>query len=290
MMDISCATSAILFILSNILSIVSLKKYQNRSNFDYEAFNELDPTHIQEEWEYRNEHRNLELSAGVINAVAWFSLLIPMLQVVWVQSVSGTRQLALHVTVVVLAFGAATTELIGRVLYTGSTNAAQWLAKDFNLDNWLSEDSNDEIGWRTLEMIHVVVRGMLLWIDALEWLALFGISMLLFVSIQTQKDHLLGRRWALFGVILGLFSIVDFAADVLRLESWRSFSEIAFVTTAINRVILIPGWLFWLGYQLPQAKALARKQSTTVAEGMQASSVVVAKDATEEQTESATLT
>ena len=69
-------------------------------------------------------------------------------------------------------------ELLARLLTVGMTNAAQWLAKDFNLDDWDSE--GDGTGWRVLEMIHIVTRGMVLWIDAFEALALLGIAIVIF--------------------------------------------------------------------------------------------------------------
>jgi hypothetical protein len=89
-----------------------------------------------------------------------------------------------------------------------------------------------------------------------EWLALFGISVLLFVSVKRQTERLLSLSWASLGLVMGLLSLIDFAADILRLESWRTFSEIAFGITMLNRLVLLPVWLIWLGCQLPRAKEL----------------------------------
>jgi hypothetical protein len=257
MMDISSLTAALLFVLGNILDYVYKNKFRSRSHFSYADFTALDPAFIEEEWEYLSEYRSLELAAGVMNAMAWFALMIPLLQVAWIQSHSGTRQVGVHVTVAALALGGSMTEFIARLLQIGTSLAGEWLAKDFNLDNWLSESSNDKIGWRTLQVVHLVVRGMLLWVDAAEWLALFGISVLLFVSIQRQTERLLSLSWASVGLAMGLLSLIDFAADVLRLESWRSFSEVTFWITMINRLVVLPVWLIWLGCQLPRAKEFA---------------------------------
>jgi hypothetical protein len=98
---------------------------------------------------------------------------------------------------------------------------------------------------------------MILWVDAVEWLALFGISVLLFISIHSQKERLLSLPSASVGLVMGLLALIDFAADILHLESWRSFSEIAFWITMLKRLIILPVWLLWLGYQLPKAKELA---------------------------------
>lgn len=39
------------------------------------------------------------------------------------------------------------------------TNASQWLANDFNLSDWGGVEEG--IGWRVLEMIHIVTVGKL---------------------------------------------------------------------------------------------------------------------------------
>jgi len=73
------------------------------------------------------------------------------------------------------------------------TNASLWLAQDFNLEDW---DDGDVMGtgWRVLEMIHIVTAGMLLWIDAFESLALFGIVSVIFYSIETEPRFEVKRR------------------------------------------------------------------------------------------------
>jgi hypothetical protein len=257
MMDISSVIAAILFVVGSIIEYVYMNKFRDRSHFNYTDFTSLDPTFIEEEWQFLSEHRSLELAAGTLNAMAWFALLIPVVQVAWIQSYSGTRQIGVHVTVAALALGGSLTEFIARLLIIGTSAAGEWLARDFNLDNWTGEDSNDKIGWRTLQVVHLVVQGMTLWVDAVEWLALLGISVLLFVSIHSEKERLLSMPWASVGLVMGLLALIDFAADILRLESWRTFSEIAFWITMLNRLVLLPVWLVWLGYQLPSAKELA---------------------------------
>ena len=160
MMDISSLTAALLFVIGNIIDYVYKSKFRDRSHFNYTDFTSLDPTFIEEEWQFLSEHRSLELAAGTLNAIAWFALLIPVLQVAWIQSCSGTRQIGVHVTVAALALGGSLSEFIARLLIIGTSSAGEWLARDFNLDNWISESSNDKIGWRTLQVVHLVVRGM----------------------------------------------------------------------------------------------------------------------------------
>ena len=49
-------------------------------------------------------------------------------------------------------------ELLARLLTVGMTNASQWLAKSFNLEDW-TQEGGDGTGGRVLEMIHVVTSG-----------------------------------------------------------------------------------------------------------------------------------
>jgi hypothetical protein len=138
-------------------------------------------------------------------------------------------------------------------MYTGSTNAMEWIATDFNLDNWLSEDSNDGIGWKTLEVVHIAIRGTLLWVGAIEWLFLAGIFGLLYISVRTQQYRVFGMRWATFGAVLACLCIIGFAFELLRFASWKTFTKASGIITFINRVVLFPFWLYWLSIQLPKA-------------------------------------
>ena len=62
-----------------------------------------------------------------------------------------------HIAIQKLAVFGSLIELLARLLVVGMNNALIWLAKDFNLSNWTSE--NDGIGWRVLDMIHTVAHG-----------------------------------------------------------------------------------------------------------------------------------
>ena len=105
MIDITCVVAATLFEISNVIFFVFYAKYRNRSHFDYQTFTQLDPSYIQEEWEFRFNNRSLELASGIINALAWLVLAMPILQAAWIQSNRGKRQLGIHVGIAVLALG-----------------------------------------------------------------------------------------------------------------------------------------------------------------------------------------
>ena len=304
-MDKSCLASAGLFCLSNLIGAIFLAKYHQQQNHDFALFQQFNVEFIQKEWKWRNEHFALETAAGVCNAVAWFILAIPLLQVAWVQyqlqnasvmqqqqqqqqqGTNITKALGLHMTIALLAVGGAITELTSHLMYLGTTNALEWLSKDFTLVNWVSNSSNnndedaddaaggsdvDSVGWKTLELVHIALRGMLLWISAMEMLFLAIIFLLLFVSIKSQhvnnnNRRLFSMKWVYFGVILAALCSLDFAAEILRFENWRLFSAFSILITFLNRVILFPAWLLWLGRQLPGAiqmvTASSAKEATT---------------------------
>ena len=184
--------------------------------------------------------------------------------------------MGLHITVVVLALGGSFSELLARLLALGSNNALTWMASSFNLDDWKVMTTNstngnidDMIGWRTLEMIGIAFSGMLLWIDAVEYLFLSGIFIILAFSIRTD-NQLFGMRWAKFGVVLAVLGIFDFAAAILRFERWGTFSVIGTLINILNQLILFPIWLIWLGRQLPKAEETrnAAKRATLETESV----------------------
>mmetsp|Transcript_14434 Transcript_14434/g.29831 ORF Transcript_14434/g.29831 Transcript_14434/m.29831 type:complete len:344 (+) Transcript_14434:100-1131(+) len=206
MWDIKCIAAAMCFATSNILFAVHTSRLLLRPNLtdddeeegtsSIELWKELNPTHIQGQWARMSEERPIMASASLLNVVAWFLMIGPLLQSAWVLSRGGRRLVGPHVLLAMLAVCGGLVELLARLFYVGMMNAAQWLARDFNLDDW--GGNAEGIGWRVLEMIHVVTRGMLLWIDAFESLALFGIFALLFYSVTTEtalvKRELASKR------------------------------------------------------------------------------------------------
>ena len=266
--------AAVLSVLSNILYIVYFSIYATkRPHFDYQTFKQLDPEFIQVEWQFRNSYRSLELAAGLLGSLYWFFLAIPILQVAWILSNGGKERMGIHVTVALFAIGGSLSECFARLMYIGSTNTTEWLSKDFNLDNWLGTGVDDGIGWRTLEVAHLVVSGIILWIDAFEWFALAVICTLLVVSIRlSNRDDKVSKLstcfttgWIRLCVVLAIFSIIDFAAEILRFQSWRVFSTVALFFSAANRLILLPSWLFLMAKQLPLAKRIFDSNNGTVA-------------------------
>ena len=192
-------------------------------------------------------------SARLLGAIAWFSFCVPILNVVWVLSVGGKRRVGLHVVIAALALGGSIAELLARLMMVGVENVGIWLSKDWNLDSWANE--NDGLGWRTLEISYMLCRGIILWIDAFEWLALFGMFTLIFVSLRADRESAtFSMKWAYLGLVVGTLSLVAFLADTLRFLSWRIMTSIEMFVAILNTLILFPTWLIWLGKQLPQLR------------------------------------
>ena len=159
--------------------------------------------------------------------------------------------MTLHLGIAVFAIIGSFTEFIAQILLIGVSSAAQWIASSFNLDDW-SEEGSDGYGWRSLEVTWIVSHGMVVWIDAVEWLFLAGIMFMVYASVRSSgvTESPFTQNWARLSLLIGFVCFADFAADLLRLESWRTFMAIAQLLAAINRLILLPLWLFWLGRSL----------------------------------------
>lgn len=222
---------------------------------------DLDPVYIEEEWKRRAEVQVVTSSALVVGAFAWFCLCVPILNVAWILSAGGKRRIGLHVAIAALAIGGSISELLVRLMMLGMENIGLWFAKDWNLDNWGNSDaSSDGMGWRVLEVAYMFSNGIILWVDAFEWLALFGIFALIYTSLivdgyANSSEMTFSIRWAKLGLVIGALSLIAFVADVLRFLSWRTFSVVRIFVTVVNTLILFPLWLIYLGRQLPKIRS-----------------------------------
>jgi hypothetical protein len=255
-MDITCVLAALLFFTGNLLLLIFYAKEAKRDHYDYDTYIQLDPEYIQTEWEFRIEHRPKFLAAGLINGLAWFFFSFPIIQLAWILSQRGSKSLWLHIAIAILALVGSFTEWISRLLYIGSSMATELLVKEFNLDNWVSSNSGDGVGWRSLEVTHIVTSGLILFIDAFEWIALCLILILVHISVRRWRVHdsvTFGACWNSIGLFIALLSLLDFVSEILRLDGFKLFGQIAFWYAAANRLILLPLWLLMLGCRLPYA-------------------------------------
>mmetsp|Transcript_27841 Transcript_27841/g.75749 ORF Transcript_27841/g.75749 Transcript_27841/m.75749 type:complete len:280 (+) Transcript_27841:308-1147(+) len=267
MFKISCASllAAIFFVIGNALTITYYVKEYQRSHFDYDDYTNLDPGYIEVEWGFRIINRPLYLSAGILNVIAWFFLMFPIVHLSWILSQGGKKWIGLHIAIGVLILTGSLTEWISHVLYIGASMTSELLAREFNLDNWITSNSEDQIGWRTLEMTHIVTYGFVSAIGAIEWLILSVVMVLIHISVKRWRRNVdsttFSACWNALGLFVALMSMLEFTAEVLRLSGFRSFAKIAFWYSSANRLILIPTWLVLLGSRLPYASLKLNQQA-----------------------------
>ena len=254
-MDLSCLIAAACFITGGALSVTLHVREKNREHFDYAQFTMLQPDYIQKDWAFRRENQSIGLASGFINAFAWIFLSIPMIQSAVILSRGGTRKLSVHIFIGVLVVAGCVMEFLARFMSLGQENWGVWLSQEYNLQNWASATSNDNIGWRTLEVSHLINYGTVIWIDSFEYLCL-GFALLLFyasVNSLPLDGPMITRSLAGFGLFIGLFSLADFVAGILRLKDWSTFRMLSMIISVINRLVLLPLFLLILGMQLPRA-------------------------------------
>jgi len=183
--------------------------------------------------------------------------------VAWLQSAAfgHRRQIGIHIAVVAMAVAGSISELLARLLYIGITSAEEWLAKDFNLNNWsdfLFRQTNaiydDGNGWRTLEMMSIASHGMLLWVDTIELVFFFGVTTFLYISVHKSQARWFKLNWARLGALIGVLSIVEFVFVILRYQNWNAYGRVEKSVTRVNDFVLSPIWLLWLARQLPKAE------------------------------------
>lgn len=253
-MDPTCIAAAAFFVAGNAISITYMVRERKKSHFDYEQFTLLDPNYIQEDWKFRRHQQKLEIAGGFMNAFSWLLLAIPMIQVCIILSQSGTRQLSTHMSIAVLVCAGCAMEFLARFMHLGILQWGNWLSKEYNMENWTAQ-GNDNIGWRTLEVSHLVNYGTVVWIDSFEFLCL-GLALILFyasVNSLPPDGPRISRPLAGFGLFIGLFSLADFVSGVLRLRDWGTFRILTMLISVINRTVLLPIFLLVLGRQLPFA-------------------------------------
>mmetsp|Transcript_5595 Transcript_5595/g.8103 ORF Transcript_5595/g.8103 Transcript_5595/m.8103 type:complete len:307 (+) Transcript_5595:44-964(+) len=256
MVDCICLMSAFFFLLSNILGTVLVAKNANHLTFNLQKWVDLEPSYLIDQWNQRSSSSALFQASSIFNAFAWFLFAIPVTQVAWALSRGGKRRVGVHMAIAGFALGGALAELIARLLIFGSFGAAMFVHKRFNKEHWLpdsiSNGAEDLMGWKALEIVFIITEGIVVWIDAFEWISLFFVLILLYFSVGTQMDdqRKLDMWWARLGLFIGFLTFVDFAIDVLRLEDWKTFTQIAIAISFFNTVLLLPIWLIWLGFSM----------------------------------------
>lgn len=158
--DCVCILSALLFFTSNLLEIISDGMRGRSGSANVESLKQMDPDYLMSRWLGQDQTiANLAMSSGILKTLAWFTFMVPILQVGWILSRGGKRLLGCHAIMSSLAVGGALAEVISRLMLIGSYMAANWVAQDFNLYNWTDNANDDMIGWRVLQIAFIIVEG-----------------------------------------------------------------------------------------------------------------------------------
>lgn len=257
MPNISCLLAALTVFLGNTLLVAYYGLESDRQHWDQTAYSQLDPEFLHLDWIWRKDNRQLEVAGKMITAVSWVIMTAPIMQLAVVSSLGGDRQLWLHVSIVCLSMGAAITEITAQLMHLGTFNAAVWVTNEFTLDNWMTTTSEDGVGWQSLEVSYRDAVGLTLWVDSVEYLALSIMFSMIFWSIYSMGNmpQSVGMGLAGFAFFIGVLSLADFIAYVVRLKFWATASLIGRIISVLNRVIFIPLWFLILSCKLPAATA-----------------------------------
>jgi len=257
-MEITCLVSAITFFLGNLIqmSVQRAKLTIMQNHWDKPTFRALDGEYLWKWWYHRRKLAEWDICAGFFMAMAWVFLAIPIVQIAYAESKGGKRKLWIHVTMACLAIIGCTTEFLTRLLEIGVWNSSNWIATNFEMKDWTEDGNRDFTGYRVLEIIYQVVSGTYLWMDAIEYLALFGIFLLNFMSIKALAPDQRHPLIYALSLALAFFCLLDGVFLLLRLQNWQLFTFIGYVFTAVNRLILIPLWLVIMAHWLPTALTL----------------------------------
>jgi hypothetical protein len=268
-----CLFSAVLFWVSSALLITMFvtRRNQGQSGFSRDEYLSLDPTAIEERWSIREDEKALFYASGFLNGIFWIIFCIPICEMAWILTYGGKRAIGTNIGIAVFVIGGALTEWLSHLFWIGTSTTSMVLAKDFNLNEWLRSDiailldidGDDGLGWRTLEVNHVVTSGLIWIVGAFEWLALIGVFTLTFVSVygwRKEDETSFSPRWNALGLFIAFLCVLEFTGEILRFEGLKWTGPFIVLYAILNRIILIPAWIISLGYQLPQArkKALER--------------------------------
>lgn len=264
--SILCWLATVVFMTSNVVDIVLIVVRKDNETNDRDVYLELLPEVIQQSWTERFDEKGLFYAAIYLNCAFWIIFTLPVIEMAWILSRSGTQALGWNAGIVVFALGGAWTEWFSNMFWAGMSISSLNLAENFNLDEWLRPDlaaslgvsGDDGLGWRDLELNSIVTSGMVWFVGIFEWLCLAGIFVFAFFSVlkwRTQDQSTFGARWNALGLFIGLLALVEFAVEIALFEGFTLAAPIFLLYTALIRLILIPAWIISLGYQLPRATA-----------------------------------
>lgn len=269
-MDITCVAVLLLTMATNILKLIANFSFGSiavsdvpHKDFSYESWSSLDPDYLKMTCESRSSRRILHAIVSLSSSISGYALYVPIFQLCWIFSRGGKRTTVNHLSIFFLALSGGLSELMASLMLTGFRTVAHAFSESDEISNWGSRDwaltvdgesyrSDDGIGLRALEIIYLMSAGLTTWVDAFEYICIFGIFVILYFEIMTELTSY--RSWSRIGLAIGIINLFEFFAEIMRLKSWSFWSNAAVFLGDISSWILIPCWLIILGKGLPKIR------------------------------------
>jgi len=265
---ILCCLCAVLFWVCNAIDIIVIAQRSTQWTIEEADYKQLLPNYIVDDWLIKYGTKPLELASGFIKGIFWVIFCLPIIEMAWVLSKGGERNLVLNLGIILFALGGSWTKWLCTIFWNGMYISFHQVAMYFNLERWLNStltsgydiEGEDGIGWRALEVNYISAKGLVWIVDAVEWICLAAIFSLTFVSVfhwRKEDDTSFGAKWNALGLFIGLLAVVEFVLEMLGFKGFFVAWIFVVLYAALNRLILIPVWIIVLGLQLPNANAKA---------------------------------
>ena len=170
-MESSCLVALIIALLADFMEVVAVRNtylgFSSKNDSPQSFFDQwktLDPEFLEETFAYRGRNNGLLNLSSLMNALSLFVLVVPIIQVSWILSQGGRQHLGLHAAVFLLAMAAAICKLVVSLMMIGARGSFKFIEERFEVGDWELQTSNgndngDGVGWRVLEMIHIIIEG-----------------------------------------------------------------------------------------------------------------------------------
>jgi len=159
MVNGACLISSLCFVVSNVLGIIVIINDISQENYDKRSWRSLDSEYLEGRWEYRSSINLILQLTHLFNALAWLFFIVPIIQLAWALSRGGRRRVGIHAAIAGFGIAACISEVTARLLMLGASERALRISRSFNLDNWVPTSTNDLLGWKALEVSHLVVES-----------------------------------------------------------------------------------------------------------------------------------
>ena len=163
MVNCNALLSAACFFTSNVMRLVNFIRRYERGHFDMTKLQSFDADFIKAEFDHRENRWLLIRVAGIINLFAWYFFIPPLMSLIWHMSKGGSRKAGIHTAMGIFALVGAFAEVLARLLLFGFETGVYWITDEFDLDSWLpsgiAKGTDDNLGWKALQMIFLCVEG-----------------------------------------------------------------------------------------------------------------------------------